>query len=176
MKSKIYFTKPESNLPKNLLPRQIGAGVLSFLMLIGGAGIIKTMLVSCDNNGTKIEDEEEDENYIGTVGGIEFRVENIADRAAVLAAFNTFLGTDNGAASLADLAIFGVTANKVVITGVNAGVAHTIDFYDGSELRGKIGSGLNLVDFIAEGHLGGHVSMKDSVIFGGAIVAANTFS
>jgi len=153
MKSKIYFTKPESNLPKNLLPRQIGAGVLSFLMLIGGAGIIKTMLVSCDNNGTKIEDEEEDENYIGTVGGIEFRVENIADRAAILAAFNTFKGADNGAANLATLASMSINFTKVIITGINPSPGHIIESKVGGTLKGKIPQNdMDLVNFMVEGH------------------------
>ena len=121
-------------------------GIIAFVVVIGFTTTSCTMDVP-------------DENFIGTVGGIEFRVANLSDKPAVQTAFTAFLGADNGATNLANLGIMGFTANKVVITGVNSGSPHIIDFYNGSELRGKIGSGLGLVGFMVEGYMGGHVGM-----------------
>ena len=133
--------------------------VLAFSLVLaacGGTG-------SPANGGTDSPAEPNpDPHYVGTVGEIEFRVENVTYHAAILAAFNEFLGNDNGATSLAALTSMGASFSRIVITGVRSETANYISFNNGSELRGKIGSGVDIMAFIMSGHFGGPVGALDN--------------
>jgi len=91
---------------------------------------------------------------IGTVGGIEFRVENAADRAAVQTAFDTFKGADDGATSLATLATMDINFNKVIITGIVPSPGDPIfESTSGGILKGKLAEDdMDLVNFMVGGH------------------------